>query len=276
MKQERQTTASLALSIALHVLVGVVLVRVLTYPLPLDDLFVRDRAAEPPTERIAFVATPARGATTTAGRSGGDGRPRTTTPAPRLRAPASLPSALPPVAPPPAEPSGSGEVIGGGGPEAGIRPTFTGPRLWTPVGPFISPTLSPAERLDSSLVARLRAHRDSMAVVAYAPNRMERGDWTMERNGEKYGIDQKYIHLGKFSLPTAALALLPFNRQANPIAGERERRIDAMHAEIQEQAQRAMNYEEFRNAAKAIRERKDRERAAAARAAATGEPAANR
>ena len=56
MKQERQTTASLALSIALHVLVGGVLVRVLTYPLPLDDLFVRDRAAEPPTERIAFVS----------------------------------------------------------------------------------------------------------------------------------------------------------------------------------------------------------------------------
>ena len=47
MKQERQTTASLALSIALHVLVGGVLVRVLTYPLPLDDLFVRDRAVPP-------------------------------------------------------------------------------------------------------------------------------------------------------------------------------------------------------------------------------------
>ena len=49
-----------------------------------------------------------------------------------------------------------------------------------------------------------------------------------------------------------------------------------MHAEIQEQAQRAMNYEEFRRAARDIRERKDRERAAAARAAAAeGQPASN-
>jgi hypothetical protein len=162
-----------------------------------------------------------------------------------------------------------------GGPDAGIRPTVSDPRLWTPVGPFISPALTPAQRLDSSLTARLRAHRDSLAVVTYAPNKLERGDWTVERNGEKYGIDQKYIHLGKFSLPTAALALLPFNRQANPISGEREARYNAMHAEIQEQAQRAMNYDEFRSAAKAIRERKDRERAAAARAAAEGQPAAN-
>jgi hypothetical protein len=102
---------------------------------------------------------------------------------------------------------------------------------------------------------------------------MERGDWTVDGKGGKYGIETKdnktYIRLGKVSIPAAALALLPFNRQANPITGERERRYNAMHAEIQQQAQRAMNYDEFRNAAKAIRERKDRERAAARAAAAS-------
>lgn len=271
---ERNTRTSLAISIALHLVFGAVLVRVVTYAVPLDDLRKANGSART-SERLTFVAAPTRAPVTNAGRSGGDGRPLTASPARPLRAPSSTPTALPPVAPSAVAPSGSGAVVGAGGPEAGIRPTFGDPRLWTPIGPFISPALTPAQRLDSSLVARLRSHRDSLAAVAYAPNKMERGDWTMEHNGQKYGIDHKYIHLGKFSLPTAALALLPFNRQANPITGERERAFNAMHAEIQEQAQRAMNYEEFRRAARDIRERKDRERAAAARAAAEGQPASN-
>lgn len=266
MKQQRQTTASFALSIALHVLFGGVLVRALTYSLPHDDLDLRGRG-ESRAERIAFVAVPRQGATTTSGRSGGDGRPRSARPVPRLRAPSALSSVLPPVAPAAAEQAGSGEVVGEGGPDEGIRPTFADPRLWAPVGPFVSTPLPPAQRLDSSLTARLRAHRDSVTAATYVPNKMERGDWTMERDGAKYGIDRKYIHLGKFQLPTAALALLPFNRQANPIAGERERRLSATHADIQYQARRSMNYAEFRDAARAIRERKDRERAAALRAA---------
>ena len=272
MKRERQTPASLALSITLHALVGAVLVRVIAYPIPLDDLFVGDRGSETPAERVRYLAVPAPGPTNTSGRSGGDGRPRTSRPARPVRAPASAPDALPPAAPPAAaEPGGSGQVIGRGGEEAGIRPTFTGPRLWSPIAPYVGPPLSSAQRLDSSLVSRLRAHRDSVLAATHTPSKMERGDWTMERDGKKYGIDQKYIHLGKFQLPTAALALLPFNQQANPITGAREARYNAMHGEIQEQAQRAMNYDEFRNAAKAIRERKDRERAAARAAALAAE-----
>jgi len=263
MKQERQTTTSLALSIAVHLVVGAVLVRVLTYPLPLDDLFVRERGSEPPIEHVSFIAVPSRAAVTTPGRSGGDGRPVGARPT-RLRAPTTVPPQVPAVVPAaPAAPEGSGEVIGAGGPEQGIRPSYSDPRLWVPPAPFVSAPKTSAARLDSSLTARLRAHRDSVQALAHVPSKMESGDWTMERNGQKYGIDQKFIHLGKFQLPTAALALLPFNQQANPIASERERRYTAMHAEIWEQAQRAMNYDEFRNAAKAIRERKDRERAAA-------------
>jgi hypothetical protein len=269
MTPERSTRTSLAVSIALHIVFGVVLVRAVVYSVPREDR--SRRPAEPSSERVAFVATPTLAAVTNAGRSGGDGRPRTGRAVTPLRAPVAIPSVLPPVAP--SAPTGSGEVIGAGGPTAGIRPTYSDPRLWTPVGPFISPALTPAERLDSSLTERLRAFRDSMAAVAYAPNKMERGDWTVEHNGEKYGIDRQFIRLGKFSLPTAALALLPFNQQANPITGERERQYNAMHAEIQEQAQRAMNIEEFRAAAKAIRERKDRERRERQQAPASGQAA---
>ncbi|MFL5576200.1 MAG: hypothetical protein ACJ79S_09575 [Gemmatimonadaceae bacterium] len=264
--KQRQASTSLAISVALHLVLGAVLVRVLTLPLPLHDLFEFDKGSSPPVERISFIALPKAGPVTTAGRSGGDGRPKSAQPPAPLRAPSAVPEAVPAAPAAPATTGGSGEVIGRGGAEEGIRPSFGDPRVWVPPADVVSAPKSPTERLDSSLTARLRAHRDSLAVVAHVPSKAERGDWTVERDGKKYGIDQKFIHLGKFSLPTAALALLPLNTQANPIAARREQALDRMRADIQFQAQRAMNEEEFRDAVKAIRERKERERAAARQA----------
>ena len=48
----------------------------------------------------------------------------------------------------------------------------------------------------------------------YSPNKFERGDWTVGKDGQKYGIDQQYIRLGRFQIPTALLALLPINQHA--------------------------------------------------------------
>jgi hypothetical protein len=274
LKAQRQAPTSLALSIALHVVIGAVLLRVLTIPLPLDDLFDRDHGSTPPVERVGFVALPKAGPVTTPGRSGGDGRPVSTqraAPPPPLRAPSTIPDALPAPSAAPAPPAGSGEVIGAGGPTAGVRPSYNDPRVWVAPAPVVSLPRTPTERLDSALTSRLRAHRDSMALATHIPNKAERGDWTVERNGKKYGIDQKYIHLGSFQLPTAALALLPLNRQANPQALERERALNYMHDDIAFQAQRALNQEEFRSAVKAIRERKERERAEAAKGGVVAE-----
>jgi len=266
-KPQRRPPTSLALSIALHVVVGAVLVRVLTIPLPLDDLFDRDRGSEPKVERISFIALPKAGPVPTPGKSGGDGRPPSerSAPPPPLRAPTAVPSTLPAPSAAPPQPAGSGEVIGAGGPTAGVRPSYGDPRVWVPPAPVVSLPRTQVGRLDSALTSRLRAHRDSMALATHVPNKAERGDWTVERNGKKYGIDQKFIHLGSFQLPTAALALLPLNRQANPQAMERERALNYMHDDIAFQAQRALNQEEFRNAVKSIRERKERERAEAAK-----------
>ncbi|MEP7348283.1 MAG: hypothetical protein ABI877_23660, partial [Gemmatimonadaceae bacterium] len=103
--------------------------------------------------------------------------------------------------------------------------------------------------------------QDSVVANTYSPNKYERGDWTVEKNGRKYGIDKQFIRLGKFSIPTPLLALLPFNRvQANPIAAEEGRKQLVMRMDIMEHAQNAMNEEEFRRAVKAIRERKEREK----------------
>jgi len=98
-----------------------------------------------------------------------------------------------------------------------------------------------------------------VSANTYSPNKFERGDWTVEKNGKKYGIDQQYIRLGKFSIPTALLALLPFNAQTNPTVADRNRQQMAMRMDIMEHAQMSLNEEEFRRAVKAIRERKERE-----------------
>jgi hypothetical protein len=267
-RSQRQSPTSLAISIVLHVVLGVVLVRVVI--LPMSGLFLGERAGSAPTEHVDYVAVP-RAGPPAAGRSGGDGRPKSERPRPPLRAPTSVPNAVP--APPAAaapRTGGAGEIIGRGGAEEGIRPSYGDPRVWVPPAGVAEapPSLpsSPAERLDSLLKARLRAHEDSLARYSHVPSKAERGDWTFERGGKKYGIDQKYIHLGKFALPTAALALLPLNAQANPVAMEREQALNRMRADIQFQAQKAMNEEEFRKAVREIRERKERERAAARQA----------
>src|SRR5581483_2570607 len=101
-----------------------------------------------------------------------------------------------------------------------------------------------SERLDSVLAARVQAHNDSLAAIAANAARAP-GDWTFSKNGKKYGIDSKKIYLGDFSIPTAILALLPLNRGGNPTEVAAERALNFQRREIQEQAQRAMNAEEF-------------------------------
>ena len=114
--------------------------------------------------------------------------------------------------------------------------------------------------MDSAVTATIEHFRDSIAALTYNPSKFERGDWTVEKNGRRYGIDQQAIRLGKISIPTALLGLLPLNVQGNPIAAQRDREMASLRAEILYQSQRSMNEEEFRRAVKSLRERKERER----------------
>jgi len=114
--------------------------------------------------------------------------------------------------------------------------------------------------MDSVVTADITRARDSIAANAYTPNKFERGDWTFEKNGKKYGIDKSAIRLGPVSIPTALLGLLPLNAQGNPIAAQRDREMASLRQEILYQSQRSLNEQEFRKAVKALRERKERER----------------
>ncbi|MBM3908372.1 MAG: hypothetical protein FJ363_09920 [Gemmatimonadetes bacterium] len=269
--RQPRSTPAVAVSIILHVVVGVVLVRVLTVPSVLIELF-SERGQPVVVERIGFIALPRapQGGAPRAARAGGDDRPDRGRPAetPTLVAPTAVPSAVPaaPAAPVAAPEGGTGERIGEGGPTRGIRPSYTDPRLWIPSGPVVAaPMRVPQTRADSLhdlLAEKIRVLNDSLAALppARAP-----GDWTWtDSKGRKYGVDQQFIRLGKFSIPTAVLALLPLNVQANPIQLERQRTMNEMTRQIQEQAARAARDDDFRAAVKALRERKDRERREAA------------
>ena len=97
-----------------------------------------------------------------------------------------------------------------------------------------------------------------MNAIAAAQGR-EPGDWTFEKGGKKWGMDKRNIYIGDHSIPTAILALLPLNSGSNPVKNREERNLNLQRQEINEQAQRAMNEAEFREAVKKIRERKERE-----------------
>ncbi len=265
---EPRGRSAFAVSVILHVVIGAALLRVLTTPNALNSLFSA-WGQHAQAERIGFLALPRSAKPSQPPIAGGDNRPdkgkSADEPAPVLVAPVTTPTGVPttsPAAPAGKNESGSGEMIGGGGPTRGIRPSYNDPRLWLPTGPVVTAPMLPRSRADSLhdlLADKIRMYTDS--VTAANPAQRAPGDWTWtDKNGRKYGIDQQYIRLGKFSIPTAILGMLPLNAQANPILLERQRAMTEMTRQIQEQAARASRDDAFKAAVKALRERKDKER----------------
>ena len=260
---------SLALSLAMHVVLGVLVLRAAVGSGSMLGYFrTGEPRAMPVSEKVTYVPLPRGGADSSRTQAdGGNNRvaaPNVSRAAP-LRAPISIPTTLPPAAPRASQSDdqgGSGPLVGGGGPLRGVQPSYADPRVWSGPGPIVGAPKTEDERRDSVLQQRLSRYRDSLAVATRGAEKQGPPSWVLERNGEKYGVDQKYIHLGKFSLPTAILAALPFNtaKYTNPIAQDRLRKQEAIRLEINEQAQRRLNEAEFRTAVKNIRERKERER----------------
>lgn len=256
----KRPSGSLLVSIALHLVLGAALLWILSIPYPFNDWLNLTPPPKEPPEQVSYVTLPNGG-----GGAGAESQPAPAA-APRrtrpLRAPAAVPTTVPTpsTGARPVEPSGGagGNGTGGNGLRQGISPSFEDPRIWVPPGEVQGTPKSPSERLDSALVSALRTHQDSLNALARARGR-EPGDWTFEKGGKKWGIDRNKIYIGDHSIPTALLALLPLNSGSNPIKNRQERALNAQRAEIMEQSQRAMNEEEFREAVKRIRERKERE-----------------
>jgi len=264
----RRARATLV-SVGIHIALVIGLWHVLQFPRAIGILFDRGAPTVSQPERVRFftVSPPvASGPVAPAGVS--RSRPVPVVTAPPVRAtpvpvpvvaPTEVPTTLPPV-PKGTEGPVAGPLASGRGPVKGVQPSYTEPRIWIQPEVVTPPALTGDAKLDSAIEARVMAYRDSVGTYAIQPNKFERGDWTVGKDGNKYGIDKQYIRLGKFSIPTALLGLLPMNQQGNPIAYEREKRLAMMRNEILAQASQAMNEEEFRRAVKAIRERKEKER----------------
>jgi len=116
------------------------------------------------------------------------------------------------------------------------------------------------QTIDSLIADAIAPYNDSVAAAA---QRRDPTDWTIEKGGYKWGIDRRAIRLGPVSIPTALIAMLPLNLQGNPSTMERDRSYAAMNRDITWHAQQAINEADFMKAVRSIRERKERERAAA-------------
>lgn len=256
---KRRFSPAVVVSIGVHIVVAVVLMRLLV--IPKIDLFGH-KPGSAPVERIGFIRLSNTHGIPTAGRDGGDGRAFTKTHAVKLTAPTSIPTSLPPVTaqPKPEDAGGSGPLVGNGGPARGIKPVFSDPRLWGPPGKIVSAPRTLKQDLDSIIASAIGPIQDSIGTAA---GQRDPTDWTVGEGNHKWGVDKKAIRLGPFSIPTALLAMLPLNVTGNPTVAARERAFNYMHRDITEHAAQAINEADFNKAVRSIRERKDRERAAA-------------
>jgi hypothetical protein len=268
---ERPRGPATAVSIALHVLLLVFTGYALRVPEALNRILSSQQQTSAAREQLRYVTVdsgPRSPLTPIQSRRPERAAAPAAEPAPPLVAPREIPTELPPLPADTAARSATrplaGPLGGGAGPSRRALPTYSDPRVWVADPPLVYAPKTDEARLDSALAATLGRYRDSLVANTYSPNKFERGDWTVERDGQKWGIDQHAIRLGRLSIPTALLGLLPLNQwNANPIAVERDRAMMSMRSDILYHAQGAMNEEQFRKAVRAIRDRKERERRAA-------------
>jgi hypothetical protein len=249
---------SLLVSIAVHVVVIAALASI-TFRYDLGDLLGLSHEKPVAPERLHYLVLPrgpiGNGSNPTAA------QPKTT-PAP-LRAPTTMPTTIPEPAPP-TQTSGavSGKAGGTGGAPAGVatgvEPAAPDPRIALEPGHFWPVPKTPAERVDSAVKSIFQVYADSVAVADANRGRAP-GDWTIDRNGQKWGWDPQGIHLGKFTLPNAILAALPLKVGANGDALIDGRSRAGIRSDILTHSQ-GLSEDDFRAAVRRIRERKERER----------------
>lgn len=275
-ERRSEKKGSLALSLVVHVIV-IAMIASITFRYPLEAFLGLTHEPAPVVETLHFVKVVPRVASPV-----GNGaaerptaRPRKGTPA-QLVAPTTIPTAIPPI-PPPSVSQGaiSGKPGGYGGAPSGvatgIEPEMPDPRLEMKPGKYSFPK-SEGQRADSAVRAIFEIYREAVLAAQDNPTRSPR-DWTIEKNGKKYGLDSQYVYLGRFKLPSAILAALPFNTAG--VDGDRlirGRNADWIRQDILSHAQ-GLSEDDFRAAVKRIRERKEREHQEEEKAKATaGKP----
>jgi len=159
----------------------------------------------------------------------------------------------------PVAPKLSGEpgvsLVSPGAAAEALRPHLTDPRIWLTVdSAFTELTLK--ERLELALSGRIQEISDSMAAAAAAHRRLT--DWTFtDKHGKKWGVKDGKLILAGHTIP------IPFTF-GTPV-GQRD--VDQRNKweweEIQRGSAAAAVHDSWKEREKAIRERRDKERAKA-------------
>jgi hypothetical protein len=256
---ERRSARWWAISVTAHVFMIAALAQI-AFKYPLGQLLGIVRPAVE-AERLQYISLPSQPTQ----HSGGARAATTESSAPAaLRAPVAVPTTTPPISPvdtsraQAAGGTGAGLVASGGdaGYATGVVPRQPDPRIALQPGAIVRTPRTVAEDVDSIMNLAIGIYVDSASKAA---KQRKPGDWTITgKDGEKWGLDEHFIHLGKFKLPSAILAMLPLNKGGgSPIEA---RTAAYIRRDVLENAQRAISEDEFRAAVKRIRERKEREK----------------
>jgi len=246
---------ALAVSLALHSLLLLVVIegRLPDVPGRRAPLIIVPPGSDHPRTAPTLVYTPR--TDQGQGRSGAPARSVNPLPVevpPPSPLPSDGPRTLPDSAPVPRSPAGWLGASAGDG------------RLW--VRPLPLPPRALAERLepdhmaliDSVVTAIVQGYLDSIAREPGA-DQAPLPDWTTEVEGLKFGLDSRNIYLAGLRIPSVVLALLPI-----PATGNQSKALDKNGAWIAEDlyraASRSANLEDFKEAIRELRERKQREK----------------
>lgn len=134
-----------------------------------------------------------------------------------------------------------------------LRPHLTDPRIWATVDSVLT-QLTLQERLQLQLSGRIEELSDSMAAAAAAHRALT--DWTFtDKSGKKWGVKDGKLILGGMTIP------IPFSF-GTPV-GQRDAvaRSKWEWEEIQRGSAAAATRDSWKERVKAIRERRDKERA---------------
>ena len=264
-KPEKRSPGAIAVSVALHLVFGVVLFNVVLGSNGIAEWLIGPHGAIT-REKIQLVAVRPPGVNSSAGGAPVNAAIKASTPgtATVFAAPTVIPPTVPDAS---GGRGGSGGGIGAGygyGSGAGVRGVVPGydPRLYPGAAEPVRVVRTPKERLDSVIMERFAEYADSLDKNPRSNVTEDgRADLTFTRGGKKYGWTQRGIVLGNITLPAPLLALLPLNKiGGNPSALLRAENPWQMHNQIQAGAQVALNAETFNQRVKRIRERRDRER----------------
>ena len=160
------------------------------------------------------------------------------------------PGSVPP--PPSGEPTGATTTGAGGG-------RSLTDRLAPPSDPvlFGRVEVSPPtgiETVRERVAGTLRAYNDSVAAALAAAENAT--DWTVkDKDGKRWGVSPGKLHLGGVTLPLPVAFATPPGRRDEVAARNRS------YTEIEQQATRMQLKDSFEERVKAIRDRKERERA---------------